>query len=169
MAQRMNIKDLKKGEELIAPDVICNKIYFLLSGSIKSFYTKDEKDHTTWIYLENEMFTSWHSYSLQVTSIECFKANEPSRVAVLNRADVEYVKDKYIDFLHFLNTYYELSMGFFDYITKKFPTSSAADNYAFILAKYPKLVARASNSDIASIIGVSRETISRIRSQRTIL
>lgn len=163
--KRAEKRSLDKDDILISSQSVCNHIYFLKSGSIKSFHEDEVKDHTTWVYFEDEMLTSWHSYMLQIPSLECFKAIEKSEIISLKREDVNELKTNYTDFVHLLNTYYEFSIGFYDYFLKKLPSLSAKENYQFILNTYPKLIQKASNSDIASIIGVSRETISRIRAQ----
>ena len=102
---------------------------------------------------------------LQIPSIECFKANEKSVLLSFKREDVDFLKENCTEFVHLLNNYYEFSIGFYDHLVKRIPAFSAKENYEFILNTYPKLIQRASNSDIAAMIGVSRETISRIRSQ----
>lgn len=123
------------------------------------------REHTSWVYFEEEMFTSWHSFILKMESVDCFRANETSEIISFSRDDIQYLKHSCVDFVYFLNSYYEFSIGFYDYFTKKLPALPAIENYKFILENYPKLIQRASNSDIASIIGVSRETVSRVRAQ----
>ncbi|MEM6344446.1 MAG: cyclic nucleotide-binding domain-containing protein [Bacteroidota bacterium] len=156
---------LKKDKLLIRAGSICDRLFFLESGSIKSFHSENGKHYTSWVYFEGEMLTSWHSYLGRMPSMECFKANEEASLLSLHREDVDFLKHQHIDFLYLLNSYYEFSIGFYDYFAKKSPNLSTLENYRFILENYPQLVQRASTSDIASIIGVSRETISRIRAQ----
>ena len=130
---------LKKGDLIISEHSNCEHLYFLISGSIKSFCYDDVKERTTWLYFEEEIFTSWHSYSLNKPSLESFIANEDSTLVAIHKKDVEYLKSNHVDFLLQLTGYYEYSIGFHDHFTKQFPFSSAADNYTFIQKHYPKL------------------------------
>lgn len=154
---------LKRGEILIHSEQVCEHLYILESGAIKSYHSDELKDYTSWIYFEEEIVTSWHSYALSIPSLESFVATEDSTYRSLSKESIELLKKETPDFILFLNANLKYSAGFYDYFTKKMNTSSAEENYNFILENYPKLIQRSSNSDIASIIGVSRETISRIR------
>ena len=65
LRQLAKIETIDKGTLLIEEGKICKRLYFLTHGTIRTFFYLNGKDITHWIYPENNMITSWHSYILQ--------------------------------------------------------------------------------------------------------
>ncbi len=161
--KRLKPVEFSKNEIILREGGVCKSVYFLNEGSIKSFYTHHDAEHTNWIYYENEFFTSWYSFTSQKESIEGFKALEETKGFVLGIDSLNELKTIHPDFSLFWAEYLQMILGLYDFLSKKSMVFSAREKYEFLQSHYPILFQRASNKDIASIMGLTRETVSRIR------
>lgn len=153
----------KRKEIMLQEESTCKHIYILTKGSMRSFHTHDDKEFTNWIYMEDEFVTSWYSFMLQQPSIESLQALEDLEGYTLGIDSFVELKRNVPEFYIFLAEFYELMMAQSDFMTKKSLTMGAKDKYDFVLQHFPKVLQRVSGKDLASILGISRETLSRIR------
>ncbi len=153
-----------KNELIFQEGSICKHLFIIDFGGVRSYYFHKDKEHTNWVYFDNEIFTAWHSLIYVEPSIETFQATTDTKVYRLGVDDLNELKETYADLSTFFLKYYEGLLAFYDLLSKKHLTYSAKEKYDFLMEYYPSLFNKASNSDIASIIGVSRETLSRMKS-----
>ncbi|WP_206733622.1 Crp/Fnr family transcriptional regulator [Flavobacterium sp. YO12] len=62
----------KKNQLIIEEGKICDKIYFIKSGTIRRFSIVESVEVTKWIYTDNQFVTSMSSFFEQKPSFEIF-------------------------------------------------------------------------------------------------
>lgn len=142
---------------------MCEHIYFIKKGSVRGFIKEGDKDITTWITAENELVTSIYGLSKKRPALENMQALEDCEMLTLTLADLENL---YLQFPEFnivtrklLERYYQDAEGraFIARLT------NAENKYTQFLAKYGHLSNRIPLKYIASFLGMTLETLSRVR------
>lgn len=161
--QIVSFKAVKKGEIIHHPATICNSLFLVQSGLLRVYYLKDGKDITAHFALENETITAIDSYIQRKQSKYTIEALEDSTVLVLNKKDIDALvlrKPKHEKVLTiFLEQIY---IDLVDRIESLLFYSSE-ERYHNLIEKQPELLLRANLGHIASYIGISQETLSRVR------
>ncbi|KAF2333266.1 Crp/Fnr family transcriptional regulator [Flavobacterium daemonense] len=151
-----------KNEFIIEERKICNKVYFIKSGAVRRFCFENEEEVTKWIYTDNQFITSMSSFFEQKPSFEIFQTCEETIVYSLSYSD-ELLLLEYPLFLKFhlkQLRYYLSRINEFHHL---FRVMTAEKKYIFLLESFPQIIQKAKLKHIASLIGISQETLSRIR------
>jgi CRP-like cAMP-binding protein len=156
------IETYKKNQYILEQGQRCNKIWFIKSGMVRKFHLCDGKEITAWIHTENDTFTSLQSYAQNNQSDEYLQACENTEVISITKQNSEKLA-KYSQFMIFTNALMEREFVNIDMHTKAMNQRDAKGKYEYLREIAPEIIKRAKIGHIASIIGVSRETLSRIR------
>ena len=154
----------KKNEYLLKEGDICTKIFFIKTGLIRRFYCIDGEEKTKWIYHDNHWLTSLASYFNQTPSFEYLQADQDTVVYYLSvQKEQELLKLPL--FLQFHFKFLRASLAAFDEFHFVLDSMTAHKKYKYIIENFPLLVQRSKQKNIASLLGVSQETLSRIRAE----
>lgn len=151
-----------KEEIIVAHGKVCEKIFFIKSGVVRRFYIEDDEEIVSWIYTENQFFTSLSSYFEQKPSFEIFTACDETIVYSLFFQDELKLLD-YPIFARFHIKFLRVYLSKLNEFHHVFRFMSAQEKYTFLLRSFPDIIKSAKLKHIASLIGVSQETLSRIR------
>ena len=162
MEQLVEIETFSKNQHILEAGQRCHKIWFLKSGMVRKYYLHEGKDITAWIHTENEFFTSLQSYAQQTVANEYLQACEATEVIGLTRQNSEKLAH-FPQFVVFSNALMEQEFANIDSNTKAFATKNAKEKYDYLKQIAPEITKRAKLSHIASILGITPETLSRIR------
>jgi len=158
----------RKGKLLLKAGEICEHIYFIRKGAVRGFIKEGTKDITTWITAENEVVSSISSLDMREPAQENMQAIENCELLALTYDDFQ---DLYIKFPEFnivarklLQKYYRDAEGraFIARLTK------AEKKYRLFLIRYGHLANRIPLKYIASFLGITLETLSRVRKKISI-
>ena len=152
----------KKGEYILEVGQHCNTIWFLKKGMVRKYYLHDGKEITAWIHTEGEIFTSLQSYAQDTLSTEYLEACEDCELIGISRQNSEKLS-RFPQFVTFSNALMEKQFVLIDINTKEFNTKDARGKYEYLRKIAPEMVTRAKLHHIASLMGISPETLSRIR------
>jgi len=158
-------KSCKKGDLLLRQNEICGKSYLLISGIARKYYLNEGKEITTELYFENDLAVSFDSYTLQQPSREFIEALSDVTVSITHYQAFQEAKAKYPKLLTLdlmLAEYYGMWV---ENRLFQFHTLTATERYLEILNKSPHIVQAIPLTIIASYLGISLETLSRIRSK----
>jgi CRP-like cAMP-binding protein len=158
-------KKYKKGDLLLQQNEICSKSYLIISGIARKYYLNDGKEITTELYFENDLAVSFDSYTLQQPSREYIEALTDVTVSITHYQEFQNAKRRYPKLLTLdlmLAEYYAMWV---ENRLFQFHTLTAAERYSEILNKSPKIVQTVPLTIIASYLGITLETLSRIRAK----
>lgn len=155
----------KKGEMLLREGYHCKRVYLLAEGLVRGFYNRKGKERTSWFATEGDILTSMSAFVNQEISKENIEILENSVLYALTYQQLQDIYQKYPDFNAFgrfmAEQYYieleehSLSMQF----------DTATERYENFVQTQGKLLLRLSLGHVASYLGISQETLSRIRSK----
>lgn len=157
------VEDVPKGHLLLKEGKTCERLYFIVKGTLRTYHFQDGKDITYWIYPDNTIITSWHSYILRKPSSEYIETTEDATLVSLsyNQWQDLYLKHPKIE--RFGRLILEEQMALLDDFFKGYYFLTAKEKYNLLIASFPTITQRANLGHIASMLGISQETLSRIR------
>ena len=144
---------------------VCQHIYFMKKGFARGFFNQDGKDITLWFAVENDIATSLYSIVTQKPSFENIEILENSILYAISHDNLQHLYHQYPEFnligRRFVEKYYVELMA----RTMSLQFQTAKERYQQLLTHQPQLLQRASLGYIASYLGISQETLSRIRAK----
>lgn len=160
-----NREELHKGDIILSEGQVAKKLYFIETGLARTFLYDKEKEISSWFYMENQVLTSWHSFYAQSPSFDYIEILEDTKVYAINYDDFQNLLNEN-DTFNLLGRYINESILIaLDYYSKSYQFLSAKEKYALILNTFPGILNRVKLGNIASLMGVSQETLSRIRAK----
>ena len=160
------IEELKKRQLLIKEGMIAHRLFFINKGSARTFYYHDGKDVTSWIYREGQLITSWGSFYARTPAHENAELVEDSILCSISLEDLQELYARYPKMQKFGRIMVEEQLVFIDYFFKGFMFMTAKEKYDLMLSIFPNIAQRVNLGYIASFLGISQETLSRIRKKR---
>ncbi len=163
ISNRVKHQTFKKGHLLHDANKICTHSYFIQAGLLRLYFLKDGKEVSEYFCCEKEWVNSPRSFMQQKADIYYIDAIEDTTVFTLHVQDLVFL------FNHFpeMERYARLSMGsmvghFLERITSmRFTT--AREKYTHFCETYHDIYHRIPLGMIASYLGITQETLSRIR------
>jgi CRP-like cAMP-binding protein len=156
---------IRKGELLLTPNERSKYLHFIESGLLRGYYEQDGKEITSWFASEGEFATCFYSFITKEASNEYIQAIEPAQLIRIADEDLQKL---YSDFPEterigrlLTEQYYIKLEG--RLLSIQFKT--AKERYDNLLTTNPGLLRRAPLGQIASWLGITQETLSRIRSE----
>jgi len=166
-AVKENFKEivLAKNEFLVKHGNRCRHLYFLQQGALRGYYTLEAKDITHWFAFENDFVTSFHSFTTGQPAVENIQLLEGSVLWAISRENLNALLNSFPEIEKLVRIIYE---NYYIRLEERFINSqfkSAAERYQNLLKQAPHIIERVPLGYIASFLGLSQETLSRIRSR----
>lgn len=160
--QRM---ELPKGHNLLRPGAICRYFYFIEKGLTRTWYLKDGKDVTDWISAEDSIAVSIISFLTHQPDRRGIELLEDSIFWAVSYSDLEKLYDQHPDIGRLGRLL--LSQGIIQ-LQQRFDDlhfATAHERYQKLITANPSLINRVPLGIIASYLGITQETLSRIRAR----
>jgi CRP-like cAMP-binding protein len=152
-----------KGKLLLKTGDVCEDIYFIKKGVVRGFIKEGGKDITTWITAENEVVSSISTMDSRKPALENMQAIEDCDMLAITYKDMESLYAQFPEFnivtRKLLQKYYQDAEGR-AYIAR---LNNAENKYQQFIARYGHLANRVPLKYIASFLGITLETLSRVR------
>lgn len=160
-------KEFKKKQFLLQEGEVCKYISFIVKGAVRQ-YTVDDKgnEHVLNLAIENWWTSDRESYHKQTPSIYNIVACEETEVLMLPKTDGWY--DKVNAIPAFCELRRKLDDAHHMAMQSRLHSSinhTAEYRYEELIRKYPDFLQRFPQHIIASYLGITKETLSRIRNQ----
>lgn len=166
LIDRVNFVSFKKGDLVHDADKICTKSYFIQKGLFRTYFIKEGKEISEYFPSEGEWSNSPRSFRTRTLDIYYIDAIENADTFCLDINDLMYLFENFPE----MERYARLSMGtvfghFMERITSmRFTT--AKEKYNHFIETYHDIHHRIPLGMIASYLGITQETLSRIRSKK---
>ncbi|MEM9364239.1 MAG: Crp/Fnr family transcriptional regulator [Bacteroidota bacterium] len=154
---------VKKGALLLAEGQICNHVYFLEKGLLRFSMLKNGEYVTKFFTEPPYTFTSQYSFSNRLPARENIEALEKSEVWRISYADNNALL-RLESWNTFVRKLIQEVQFFTELILEEAQNETAERRYAKLLQNRPELVQRVSLKHLASYLGVTPQSLSRIRS-----
>lgn len=158
--------DLEKDHVLLREKMVSDYIYFIDKGIARIFYHKNDKEITEWIAMDQQFFLSITSFFQRSPSHLSIHTLEHARVYGIHHTDFMSLADRYHEVERLLRKMVTSSLILSQIRMDSIQFETAHQRYERLLKTYPEIVQRVPLMYIASFLGVTLETLSRIRSSR---
>jgi len=156
---------LSKNECLITEGKVCRHLYFLEQGALRGYYNLDGKEVTHWFSFENDFVTSFHSFITLQPAVENIQLIEGSILWSISKENLNSLLSRHHEIERLVRIIYE---RYYIRLEERFVNAhfkSATERYHDLIMQAPHIIERVPLGAIASYLGISQETLSRVRSR----
>jgi CRP-like cAMP-binding protein len=147
---------------LLKEGQVANYIYFIERGLVRSYYLKDGNEVCSWFMKEGDVIISVNSFFNRIPSYEYLQAIEDTTVYFIHYDQLQNIYKKFIEFnivgRILTEKYYQLSEERLFLMRRQ----KASERYNHLLEHHPEILQRVPRTYIASYLGITLETLSRI-------
>ncbi len=163
LAQKLEIIEVPKKTLLLREGQTCNHIHVVVSGLLRMYYMKDGEEVCSRFIDESLMAISVKSFYSRQPGDEYIETLEPCILARIHKDELELIYKEHDEFNYIarvITEQYFIRSEERQYLLRK---QSAEERYLYFMDNYPHLLQRVPLTYIASYIGLTLETLSRIR------
>lgn len=152
-----------KGEIILDIGSSMDKVFFVLKGIARSYYLDDEGNDVTKLFCPEMSLIAGESFFTTEKSIQSFEALEDIDALSFNAKELKkyFLKNPILQELYI--KLLEKSIVYKMHREYEFQTKRAAERYLDFKKDFPQLEGRVSQSCIASYLGITPVSLSRIR------
>jgi CRP-like cAMP-binding protein len=164
--QHLSFSTLKKKQHFATPEKVCDKVAFIVTGSVRYYHIKDGEDITGYFSFENELVSSYKSYLTRQRGQVYIQALEDTRLINISRNDMDqmltnpmlaYKMERFGRLVaeHYLCCYEDRVASFI--------TQTAEERYLNLFSTGGEVLQRIPQHYIANFLGITPVSLSRIR------
>ena len=166
----LSFKELKKNEVLVKPGDYCSTGYIVVSGGLivshVNQYNQEEKVVNFFLPSLQPFATATDSYFTgKKTHCKLF-AFEKTIVCYISKSDFENKLKADSEMMNYYLISLNQMLVFESNLRMKLLTFTSKQFYYFLLKEYPQIVQNIPTKYIAQFMGISREWLSKIKSQK---
>ncbi|OYU80634.1 MAG: Crp/Fnr family transcriptional regulator [Flavobacterium sp. BFFFF1] len=156
----------KRNEPLLVQGDVCQYVYFIASGCLQVYTLDSDGNETTRdIITEDNWCAELISFGGQLPATENIRAVEPSDLFAIDRQSFALMMETIPQFDKVYKQILEASYANSVYRINTFVSLSALERIKWLMDYRPKLMSRLSSKLIASYLGISQETFSRLKTR----
>jgi CRP-like cAMP-binding protein len=163
LIKRVSLISFGAGEMIIDAHRTCTRSYYILEGLTRTYFMKDGKEVIEYFSSNNEWANSPRSWRTGKPDIYYVDAIEDTTAISIEARDMGYLFDTFSE----LDRYGRLSMAtLLDHLIERimsFRFTTAREKYDHFKRTYPNIYHRIPLGMVASYLGITQETLSRIR------
>ena len=173
IASQLTETSFRQKDIIIREGAVCNRIYFLLSGTARSYYTDCSGLTVTWAFhFNNDLSVVRNVFA---TDYRSFLTNNPATITVEALSDISALVFSKEAINHMMEKSWKYERwqrkinekAFVTMFERTFTllTMSAKERYSKLIRDESHLMQMFSNYYIASYLGIAPQSLSRIRTQ----
>lgn len=154
-----------KKEIILEAGDFSDSVYFIYKGLVRIYYVKEDKEITNWFIKENMMFAATYTILTGEKNFTNYETLEDTYVLKIKYSVLEYYYEKYHSLEHLGRKIIEAYYGVFMKKTSDVLFLSAEERYHLFVKDHSDLLNRIPLRFVASYLGITQETLSRLRSK----
>ncbi len=172
LKQALTHLHFKRGERITSLSEMRDNLFYITQGSARLFYILSGKEHTFSFALEDEVLLMSHVLLYSPDVVVTVEFLEPTDVILIQQATLHNTMRAVSNPALLTSLHQAFATGLLRYCQfleerlMMLQNTSATERYAWMCRRYPRIVERATVTQVASFLGLTRETLYRIRSQK---
>jgi len=163
LASTLELRNVPKKERLLQQGDICRHVAFVNKGLFRAYKSSDDKEITHYFPIEGFFATDYSSFINRTPSPDTIEALEDCEVLLLSRDDMHKAYSKYHVWERFGRLMAEYLYIKLEKTINSFQFMTPEERYLNLMAENPGIYERAPQVHIASFLGITPESLSRIR------
>lgn len=157
---------IKKGDFLLKSGKRCDKLSFVQSGLLRMFITTDDKEITQWISTKGYFATDLSSFVFETPSRMAIQALIDTEIFSITKKDYRKIAElvpkwSELEKLFIVRCFIMLEERIFRHLSM-----TAEERYDYFFENHKELLNQVPLQYIASMLGMTAETFSRIRKKQ---
>ncbi len=161
----ITLETYPKGHIIINADKVEPDIYFIKTGIARAFSNSGDNEITFWFGREGSTVLSMMSYISNEKGYEDIELLEDSELYQIKSSDLQNLFNKDIHIANWGRKFAEKELVKTEQLFISRQTKTATERYIDLLEKTPHLVQRVQLRYIASYLGITQVSLSRIRAE----
>ena len=142
------------------------KAYYIIKGCLRLWFNNNGKDITFQFFFEKEGVSSMESFRLQEPSLFNIETIEPCTLLVLTKKTFELLVNDMPGYNDYLHEVLHKRLAHYSKLFLSRIKNTPQERYAELLKEYPHIIQRVPQHYIASYLGITPVSLSRIRNKR---
>lgn len=163
ITSQIPIKEFNKGDFLLKEGDISKTFFFNIQGCLRLFYQAEDSEKTLFFYTENQFITAYESFTKGRPSKYYIECLEDSVVAMFSLETEMELLNRFPKLEVLVRLVMEEQLGIYQHIISSLVTLTPEERYSQLLDEYPQLIHRIPQYYLASYLGITPESLSRIR------
>jgi CRP-like cAMP-binding protein len=166
IAEIASEQTLNKNKELQAIGHTCKTIYFLKKGVARIYYFKESTDITESFSFENSLVVRYESLFTSQPSKKGIQVLEDAELIAIKSTELFKLYDTHPDIERLFRKLFEAALVEQINRIESLQFHTAEERYAALLKEAPDVIKRVPLKFIASYLGITAVSLSRIRAQK---
>lgn len=164
LAGIITLREYRKNEHVFEQDQFCGDLFVVVRGAYRLFHKTTQKEHTTWLGYDDHIISSLHCLLFNTPAKESMHILEDSIIGVIPYNLLLSLSRQYAALDKLNRTI--MSTFIMEMQENLFATRfmEAADRYHYFTQKQPEVLQHIPLTYLASFLGITKESLSRIRS-----
>ena len=155
---------LIKGDVLLSSDTHVTNQYYVFSGCLRSFFVNSlGKNHTTQFAVKDWWISDYISFFTEEKSVMTIECLQDAEIYRLSRKDMNSLCEEIPKIETFFRNKMEKAFASFQKRILEYLSLTAKERYIKFITTYPEIEQCVKNYHIASYLGITTESLSRIR------
>lgn len=160
----LTVRDVPKHHVLVGLGEVAREVYFLNKGCMRFYYlTEEGREITGFVFQENMFAGSHESFVSQRPSTQILETLEACELLVLPYEHLETLYDSVPKMNVFVRKLYEQRMSYAQQVVASLIMNKPAERYTSLLELQPGLANRIPQQVLATYLGITPVSLSRIR------
>lgn len=144
----------------------CKHFYFIAKGCLRLYEIDDKGNEVTGFFaLEDQIISANTSFILQKPSRDCLVSIEPSELLAIHYDDFQSLLKTSPVFAAIYHSFLEFAFIHSQMRIYSFLGMEGIDKLKWVMEHEPKLLSRVSSKAVASYLGMTNSTLSKLRAK----
>jgi CRP-like cAMP-binding protein len=158
-------KNIKRKTSLLKAGQIAKEVYYIISGCIRLFYEKDGEDISAYFFTEQMFAGAYDSFTSQKPSRHFIETLEDCKVLVISYVALQTLYREFPRMNQFVRKVLEERFISLHELFTSQILDSPEERYVNLVKQRPDLLLRVPQHQIATFLGVTPVSLSRIRNR----
>ncbi|MEL6250822.1 MAG: Crp/Fnr family transcriptional regulator [Bacteroidota bacterium] len=166
LKEAVHFREFSKGSVLLESGKLSQAFYFNLKGCVRLYYEVDGEEKTAFFYTENQFISSYESFTRQLPSrhsLQCIEDCQLVEIGMEAAANLLAYSPKFEALARIMM---EEELIIYQDIISSFITLKPEERYLKLSEESPALFQRIPQYHLASYLGITPESLSRIKKRR---
>ena len=163
LVDNMSIQTFEKGTLLLREGDLALDCYYTLKGCVRKYYLQDGEEKTVYFYTEEESISSYESLNQKKPAKYYLECVEETTLSIVTPENERAMYKRLPRLETLCREGLEIQLGMYEEMMASYMMASPEQRYMNLVNSRPDLVERVPQYQLASYIGVTPESLSRIR------